>query len=154
MLTYSKGTVRRHVVGLLYPAGGGRGRLIRIPADSPFTDEPGSSVWVEDLRTRRWFSRGSRTARVSSLPMDRSFSLPNNYSVITTRCSSTASVNRTISLQLGQTVRGHVIVVRHAARSFMPLTNVLQTERRFIDFIVRRYVTLGSFKSASLSYIM
>ena len=72
--------------------------------------------------------------------MDLSFSLPNNYSIITTQSSTTAPVNRTIHVNLGMTVRGHVIVVRHAARNFMRLTNVPQTERRFIDFIVRGYV--------------
>ena len=98
----------------------------------------------EDLLTRRWFSRGSRMARVSTLPMDLSFSPPNHYSVIkfTIQCSTTAPVNRTIHVNLGLTVRGHVIVVRHAARNFMRLTNVPRTERRFIDFIVREYVQL------------
>ena len=131
--------MRRHVVALLYPVGGGRTRLVRLPADSPFTEEPGSHIWPEDISTRRWHSRGSQRTRISSIPNDIAFPLSSHYSVITSRCSATASVNRAIYNTWGLIVRGHVIVIRHSVRQRMRVTNVLNAERRFIDFLVRRY---------------
>lgn len=133
-----QGMMRRHVVALLYPVGGGRTRLVRLPADSPFTEEPGSHIWPEDLCTKRWHSRGSQRTRISTLPDDLTFALANHYSIITSRCSATASVNRSIYNTWGIVVRGHVIVIRHAVRNRMRVTNVLHAERRFIDVLVRR----------------
>ena len=137
VLTYLKGLLRRYVIGLLYPAGGGRSRLLRIPVDRRFTDEPGSIVWAEDLQTRRWFPRGSRRVRITSLPSDHTFVLANSYSVITSRCSATTTINRTVRTSWGLVVRGHVLVVRHAARDEVRLTNVLNNERRLVDYVVR-----------------
>ena len=126
--------------------GGGRNRLVRIPADSPFSEEPGSHVCVDDLNLRRWFPRGSQRIRLSSLPADRSFVLRNDYSVITSRCRTATAINRTILDNWGLTVRGHVLVVRHATRNFMRITNILHNERRLIDWMVRRYVRALSYE--------
>ena len=97
-------------------------------------------MWPEDLHTRRWFPRGLQRTRISTLPTDVQFSLPNNYSIITSRCSPTASVNRAMHNLLGIRIRGHVLVIRHGARNIMQVTNVLRAEHRFIDVLIRRYV--------------
>ncbi|KAI1786388.1 hypothetical protein LXA43DRAFT_898115 [Ganoderma leucocontextum] len=135
-----QGEVHRHVIALLYPMNGGRSRLIRLSADSPFTEEPGSHIWSEDLHTRRWFSRGSQRRRISALPMDASFVLPTNYSIITSTCSATPPINRYVYDNWGLLVRGHVIIIRHAVRNYMRVTSIHPAERRFIDFVVRRWV--------------
>ncbi|KAI1782644.1 briggsae CBR-RNR-1 protein [Ganoderma leucocontextum] len=96
---------------------GGRSRLIRLPADSPFTEDPGAHIWPEDLHTRRWFSRGSQRRRISTLPIDATFDLPANYSIVTSRYSATAPVNRNVYDNWGLIVRGHVIVIRHSRPS-------------------------------------
>lgn len=130
--------MRRYIVAFLYPIGGGRPRLVRIPADSPFTEDPGSHVWPEDLSTKCWHSRGSQRVRLSTLPADVTFCLPVNYSVITSCCSKKAAINRSIYDAWGLTVRGHVLVIRHAARSRMRVTNIRYAERTFVDLLVRR----------------
>ena len=119
---------------------GGRARLIRVPADSPFTEEPGSFIWPEDLNTRRWFSRGATRTRISYLPIDTSVILPNHYSIVTTTCSTTSSINRNIYNNWGFVVRGHVIMIRHAATNNMRVTNIRHSERHFVDFVLRWYV--------------
>ena len=141
-LTFPKGQVRRHVIVLLYPMGGGRSRFLRLPADSPFSEEPGSTIWPEDLHIARWFPRGFERTRISSLPADTSFALPNNYSIVTSRCSATAPINRNIYDNWGLIVRGHVVMVRHAASERMRVTNVTYSERRFIDLVLRRSAVL------------
>ena len=122
--------------------GGGRSRFVRLPADSPFSEEPGSTIWPEDLHIRRWFPRGSERTRISSLPVDASFVLPNNYSIVTSRCSATTSINRKIYNNWGLVVRGHVMMIRHAANEPMRVTNVTHSERRLIDFVLRRLAGL------------
>nr|VWO99648.1 Binuclear zinc transcription factor [Ganoderma boninense] len=135
----ANGDVKRHVVALLYPMRGPRPRLIRVPADSPFSEEPGSNIWAEDIQTRRWYTRRYSRARLSAFPTDPSFRLKNHYSILTSRCSSTTALNRTIRNKWGLHIRGHVIVIRHAAADMMRLTNVSSGERTFIDLLVRSY---------------
>ena len=133
----SQGDIRRHVVGLLYHVAGGRGRLILLPADSPSTEEPGSHVWAEDVETKQWFPRESTRRRISTLPgpAGSPFHLRNHYTILTPRQSTAAPVNQTISANCGLVVRGHVIVLRHAATDRMRITNIQHAERQFIDLM-------------------
>lgn len=118
--------------------GGGRSHFIRLPADSPFTHDSGTSIWSEDLHTTRWFSRGYYRSRISTLPSDPSFALPNDFSVLTSKRSDNASINRTIYEKWGLVVRGHVIVVRHASNNCMRVTNIRHEERCLIDLLLKR----------------
>ena len=120
--------------------GGGRTRLIRISGDSPFTEEPGSAIWPEDLNIRRWFSKGSRRTRLSAMPTDITFALRNNYSIVTSKCTHT-TINRALHDKWGLHIRGHVIVLRHGARNWMRVMNVHPAERQLIDLVVRKYAS-------------
>lgn len=130
--------VVRHVVGLIYPVAGGRRRLIRLRADSPFTDEPDSDVWADDVDTTHWFPRsGVQRARLSTLPADVQFRLPNHYSILTADAPGATPTNRNILNEWELPVRGNVIVLRHAYRNMMQVTNIHPAERRLVDLLVR-----------------
>ena len=99
-------------------------------------------MWAEDVETKRWFPRESTRRRISTLPgpAGSPFHLRNHYTILTPRQSTTAPVNQTISANCGLTVRGHVIVLRHAATNGMRITNIQHAERQFIDLVVQWYV--------------
>ena len=133
--------LKRSIRALLYPVSGERPRTIFVPAVT-LLDDDAIAVWPEDLNLRQWFPFGSERTRLSYFPLNPQHSLRNHYSIFTSKPEDRLAVNDYFSSRWDLDVYGNIVVVRHANRNLMRVTNLQSVEHQLVDYLVVRFVLL------------
>ena len=113
-------------------------------------DDDTIPVWPDDLDLREWFPFGTERQRLSSLPMDPPHSLRNQYSMYRSAPADQLAANDCLNSRWGLDVYGNVVVVRHANRNLMRVTNLQSVEHQLIDYLVVRSVLYRSLHCTSV----
>ena len=117
---------------------GGQPRAVLLPV-ADRSDDPARPVWPEDLDIREWFPFGTDRIRLSSFPHNRNHQLRNHYTVFTSKVSPYSASNQCLNPRWGLDVDGNVLVVRHARRNLVRVTNIHSLEHQLIDYLVTTY---------------
>ncbi len=127
----------RLVCALLYAANVTQPRMVQLPVSVDYDDAVDATGWVADVNTGQWFPHGSVYSghdRVPGSPRQ----LKNRYTVVTSGHKGRAPMNKCVMDRFGLLVHGNVLVLRHASREPVRVTNMHSSERQFVDIIVEQ----------------
>ena len=124
--------------GLLYATNMKCPTMVQLPVFVDYDDALDATGWVADVSTAHWFPRGATYTKIEKLPgLERQ--LENCYTIVTSANAEYAPPNKCMLARLGLSMCGNVIVLRHARRQPMRVSNMHYSERQFVDALLMRY---------------
>ncbi len=127
----------RLVSALLYAANVAQPRMVQLPVSVDYDDAVDATGWVADVNTGHWFPHGSLYSGLDRLP-GCTRRLRNSYTVVTSGHKERAPLNKCLMNRFGLLVHGNVLVLRHASRQPVRVTNMHSSERQFVDILLEQ----------------
>ncbi|RDX53636.1 hypothetical protein OH76DRAFT_1342947, partial [Lentinus brumalis] len=125
------------VSALLYAANVAQPRMVQLPVSVDYDDAVDATGWVADVITDHWFPHGSVYSGVDRLP-GCTRPLKDRYTIVTSGRKERAPLNKCLMDRFGVLVHGNVLILRHASRQGVRVTNMHSSERQFVDIILEQ----------------
>ncbi|KAI0349185.1 hypothetical protein OH77DRAFT_1491054, partial [Trametes cingulata] len=113
---------RQFARGLLYPTDGSKPRSLLVPIHDDVDLDGLPRCWLQDLNFEHWFPLGSRSERIREIP-GLDFSLRNHYTLVRDAHHRRSMRNRSLQVLGVRNVRGNLLLIRHAARNCLEVTD-------------------------------